>query len=125
MAQVPGTIYGLSSNGWINSDLFEAWFAELNAISARPLFLLLDGHSTHYHPQVIRFTLEHNCAMLCLPPHTTHEVQPLDIGIFAPLKVQWKKVCHEFYQKNPGTAITKFDFSRLFSQAWYQAVTPS
>ena len=63
--EVPGTKYGLSSNGWINSDLFEAWFAEHfleNAISACLLFLLLDGHSTHHQPHVILwFALEHNC----------------------------------------------------------------
>ena len=125
--EVPGTKYGLSSNGWINTDLFEAWFLEHfleNAVSARPLFLLLDGHSTHYQPQVIRLAVEHNCIILCLPPHTTHEAQPLDVGVFAPLKVQWTRVCHEFYQKYPGSVVTKFNFSRLFSQAWCLAVTP-
>ena len=125
--EVPGTKYGLSSNGWINTDLFEAWFLEHfleNAVSARPLFLLLDGHSTHYQPQVIRLAVEHNCIILCLPPHTTHEAQPLDVGVFAPLKVQWTRVCHEFYQKYPGSVVTTFNFSRLFSQAWCLAVTP-
>ena len=122
-----GTKYGLSSNGRINTDLFEAWFLEHfleKAVSARPLFLLLDGHSTHYQPQVIRLAVEHNCIILCLPPHTTHEAQPLDVGVFAPLKVQWTRVCHEFYQKNPGSVVTKCNFSRLFSQTWCLAVTP-
>ena len=39
-----GTKYGLSANGWINTDLFEAWFIEHfipNAVSSRPLLLLL------------------------------------------------------------------------------------
>ena len=93
-------------------------------MSARPLFLLLDGHSTHYQPQVIRFAKEHNCIILCLAPHTTHEAQPLDVGVFGPLKVQWTKVCHEFYQKNPGSVVTRFNFSHLFSQAWCKSVTP-
>jgi len=125
--EVPGTRYGLSSNGWINTELFEGWFVDHfleNAVSARPLLLLLDGHSTHYQPQVIRFAMEHGCIMLCFPPHTTHESQPLDVGVFAPLKTQWRQVCHDFYQKNPGRIITKFNFTQLFSQAWLQAVTP-
>ena len=116
--------YGLSA---INTDLFEAWFIEHfipNAVSSRPLFLLLDGHSTHYQPQVIKFGMEHQCIILCLPPHTTHETQPLDVGIFAPLKVQWGRICHNFYQKNPGKIINKFNFNTLFSEAWYGAVTP-
>ena len=76
------------------------------AVSARLLFLLLDGHSTHYQPQAIRFAMEHDIILLCLPPHTTHESQPLDVGVFAPLKTQWSQVCHDFYQKNPGRVIT-------------------
>ena len=127
MGDVVGTKYGLSANGWINTDLFEAWFIEHfipNAVSSGPLFLLLDGHSTHYQPQVIKFAMEHQCIILCLPPHTTHETQLLDVGIFAPLKVHWGRVCHNFYQKNPGKIINKFNFNTLFSEAWYGAVTP-
>ena len=121
--EVVGTKYGLSANGWINTDLFGAWLIEHfipNAVSSRPLFLLLDGHSTHYQPQVIRFAREQECIILCLPPHTTHESQPLDVGVFAPLKVHWRRVCHDFYQNqnNPGKIINKFNFSSLFSQAW-------
>ena len=26
--EVPGTKYGLSDNGWINTDLFEGWLIE-------------------------------------------------------------------------------------------------
>ena len=107
------TKYGLSPNGWINSELFEAWFVEHfleHAVSARPLFLLLDGHSTHYQPQVIRLARD----VLCLLPHTTHEVQPLDVGVFAPLKVQWTKVSHKLYQKHPGSVVTKFNFLVFF-----------
>ena len=87
--EVPGTKYGLRNNGWINTGLSEGWFVEHffeNAVSVRPLFLLLDGHSTHYSPQIIGLALEHDCIVLCLPPHTTHESQPLDVGAFAPLK---------------------------------------
>ena len=107
----------MSANGWINTDLFEARFIP-SAVSSHPLFLLLDGHSTHYQPQVIKFAMEHQCIILRLPPHTTHKTQPLDVGIFVPLKVQWVRVCHSFYQKNPGKIINKF------SEAWYGAVTP-
>ena len=69
--------------------------------------------------------MEHDIILLCLPPHTTHESQPLDVGVFAPLKTQWSQVCDDFYQKNPGRVITKFNFSRLFSEAWNRAVLPS
>ena len=83
----PGTKYGLSSNGWINMELFEAWLSDhflQHAVSARPLLLLLDGHSNDYQPELLRQAREHNVIMLCLPPHTTHEAQPLDCRVFGP-----------------------------------------
>ena len=54
--EVPGTMYGSSDKGWINTDLFESWFYEHflpNAIDDRPLLLLLDGHSSHYQPDIL------------------------------------------------------------------------
>ena len=74
--EIPGTKYGLSDKGWITTDLFEGWLVEhflQYAVSARPLLLLLDGHSTHYQPNVVRYAKESEVIMLCLPPHTTHE----------------------------------------------------
>ena len=95
-----------------------------HAVSARPLLLLLDGHSTHYQPQSVHFAKEHGVIMLCLPPHTTHESQPLDCGVFGPLKTQWSHVCHIYFQKHPGKVITRFQFSTLFSEAWGKAASP-
>ena len=126
--EFPGTKYGLSDKGWINSDLFEAWFSEhflQHAVLASPLLLLLDGHSTHYQPQLLRLAKEHDVIMLCLPLHTTHEAQPLDCGVFGPLKLHWFNVCRAYYQNNPGRIITRFQFSGLFSQAWGVAVSPA
>ena len=69
------------------------------------------------------FAKEHGVIMLCLPPHTTHESQPLDCGVFGPLKTQWSHVCHIYFQKHPGKVITWFQFSTLFSEAWGKAVS--
>ena len=126
--EVPGTSYGLSDKGWINTDLFDSWLDEhflKHAVPARPLLLLLDGHSTHYQPQLIRLAREKGVLILCLPPHTTHEAQPLDCGVFSPLKMHWRTVCHHFIQSNPGKVINKFNFNSLFSKAWLSAVTPA
>ena len=125
--ELPGTTYGCSDKGWITKELFESWLSEhflKHAVSARPLLLLLDGHSTHNQPDVIRYAMEKKIIILCLPPHTTHEAQPLDCGVFSPLKAQWKNVAHHFLQSNPGKVITKFNFNTLFAKAWINAVTP-
>jgi len=126
--ELPGMSYGCSDSGWITTELFESWLCEhflKHAVSERPSLLLLDGHSTHYQPQFVRFAGENQVFLLCLPPHTTHEAQPLDCTVFSPLKVWWRTVCHEYFQANAGKVITKFNFVSLFTKAWSQAVTPA
>ena len=96
-----------------------------HAVASRPLLLLLDGHSSHYEPATIRFAKKkkNDVIILCLPPHTTHETQPLDCSLFRPRKIHWLEAVHDFYQKNPGKVISKLNFSGIFRQAWLQSVT--
>ena len=123
--EVPGTVYGLSKNGWIDSELFDLWFTQhflLHAPPARPLLLLMDGHSTHYQPCVVRKAAE-EVLLFCLPPHTTHLTQPLDKGCFGPLKMSWRKECQAYLRRNPGKVVTRYEFSMLFSKAWFQGMS--
>ena len=125
--EVPGSRYALSDNAWIDQELFHFWMTEhfLNhAVAARPLLLLLDGHSSHFKLETIRFAQEHGIVVFCLPPHTTNECQPLDCSFFGPLKVHWRDVTHSFHQKYPTAVISKLNFNRLFKEAWLRAVTP-
>ena len=90
--EINGTLYGLPNKGWIDSELFELWFEKhflKYAPPQRPLLLLIDGHSSHYQPSLIRTALLNNVIIFCLPPHTTHLAQPLDKTCFSPLKAAW------------------------------------
>ena len=92
--EIPGTFYGLSDRGWIDSELFNAWFHNhflRYAPLARPLLLLLDGHSSHYCPDTICMAAKEDVILFTLPPHTTHSSQPLDKGCFDPLKCAWRE----------------------------------
>jgi len=99
---VIGTIaFGLgldspNDNGWMNCELFFCWFLE-HFLHKTPLMLLLDGHSSHYYPSMIKLAAENGVIMFALPSHTTHIMQPLDRACFAPLKVAinaFTKPCH-------------------------------
>jgi len=63
--------------------------------------------------------------LFVLPPNTTHLTQPLDKGCFGPLKTAWRQVCHQYVTNNPGKAITRYQFSGLFSKAWMESMTMS
>jgi len=95
--EVPETLYGLTSNGWSNSEMFDLWFHNhfLRYIPAvRPVLLLLDGHSSHYNPSTLKMAAKEQVVMFCLPPHTTHFLQLLDKSCFASLKAAWHEECH-------------------------------
>ena len=73
----------MSARGWIDQDLFDGWFADhflKHAPLARPLLLLLDGHSSHYCPDTVRLAAKERIIVFALPPNTTHLTQPLDKG---------------------------------------------
>ena len=99
--EVSGSRYGVSDNGWVDHKLFSSFLTEhfiTNAVSYRPLLLLLDGHSTHFEPKSLDLAKKHKIVVFCLPPHTTHVCQPLDCSFFKPLKDYWREECHKFYQ---------------------------
>ena len=125
--EVPGTIYGLSEKGWIDRELFYFWFCKLflrYAPTCRPLLLLVDGHSSHYCPEAIRYAAEQRIIIFTFPPNTTHLTQPLDKGMFGPLKIAWRETVHNYLIKNPGMVISKHNFSDVFSEAWLKSMTP-
>ena len=126
IGEVPGTTYTLSSSGWVNSEIFSSWFHDhflAHAPPQRPLLLLLDGHSSHFEPGVVRTAAEEGVLIFCLPPHTTHLTQPLDKGCFAPLKMFWREECQLFLSRNPGKVVTRYQFSELFGRAWMRGMT--
>ena len=126
VGEVPGTMYGLSSNGWMDTELFELWFKHhffMHVPSCRPILLMMDGHSTHFQPSVVRMAAKEEVILFCLPPHSIHLTQPLDKGCFGPLKSAWKEVCHDFLIKNPGKVVTRYEFSALFGKAWTHSMT--
>lgn len=127
--EVPDTMYGLSpKSGWMDGELFAQWFRchfLKYAPSVRPVLLLLDGHSSHYNPQLIREAAGAGVILFCLPPSVTHVAQPLDVTPFHSLKVHWDHVCDQYMSMNPGKIVTIYEFSQLFACAWHQSMTPS
>ena len=81
-----------------------------------------------------RLAIDHNIHLFCLPPHTTHRLQPLNVGIFGPLQQAWTKRCNEYYVTSHGREMDRAELIReylalrtkVFSQdlirkAWYKS----
>ena len=120
--EIPGTLYGLSSNGWIDMELFSGWFCNhflKFAPKFRPLLLLLDGHASHYCPDVIKMAAKEKVIIFALPPNTTHLTQPLDRACFSPLKTQWKQIVFEknFFKPEALPQLSGLKYIPLYSPA--------
>ena len=48
--------------------------------------LVVDGHDSHLSWDFIKFCKAHNIVLMCLPAHTTHILQPADVGLLGPLQ---------------------------------------
>ena len=74
-----------------------------------------------------RFNLQENIKLyfFCLPPHTTHECQPLDTSFFRSFKSHWQNSVHKFYQDYSRKSVSILNFCSVFNPAWLQASTPA
>ena len=83
----------------------------------------MDGHKSHFCPDMIKTAAKEGVILFALPPHTTHLCQPLAKGSFAPLKVEWQKAVQRFISEQRGREVTIYDFNTVFKDAWYNALT--
>jgi hypothetical protein len=89
----------------------------------RPQVLILDGHSSHESLALIQEGIRENIAILSLPPHTTHYLQPLDRTVFGLFDKQYDWACSEFLQENTLHKVDKWTFPTLFKTAWHASMT--
>ena len=85
-------------NGWTDQELGSAWLqndfdrATRDKAAGRYCLLILDGHNSHCTFAFCKYAAEQKIIMICLPSHTTHALQPCDVGAFGPLAQSWKRV---------------------------------
>src|SRR5947209_2104126 len=73
----------------------------------------------HLTIKFIEYYDENYIFLAILPPHSTHTLQPLDVGMFSPLARAYSDKARIFVFQSQGlSAIRKRDFFRLFWPAW-------
>jgi len=84
----------VSDNGWTNDALgfhfiqhFDKW-TKYRTMGTHRL-LILDGHGSYATLEFDVYCLENNIITKCLPPHTSHILQPLDVACFSLLKTAY------------------------------------
>ncbi|CAF1674770.1 unnamed protein product [Rotaria magnacalcarata] len=123
----PGTTYKCSESGWISEGLFTEWFKscflERTKHIDRPLLLVMDRHPTHINIDVIELAIKNKVILLCLPPHSTHALQPLDVVTLSSAKKFWKKIVSKYFFRSNRKTIRKIDFPSLLKNLMEEAFT--
>jgi hypothetical protein len=116
-----------SSNGWTTNEIGLEWIQHFEQhtkprIVGKYRLLVLDGHESHQSIEFDNYCKEKDIIPLYMPPHSSHLLQPLDVGCFGPLK---KAYGREIEDKMRGgiTYISKEDFFPAFFAAFQKAIT--
>jgi len=125
---LPGAKAEVHETGWMTKELFLVWLKHFisftGATKDRPVLLILDGHSTHTKSlELIDLARENGVIMLCLPPHTSHRLQPLDVAYMKPLSKFYEDEIRKWLRSNPGKVVTLFQIATLFGAAYLNSST--
>jgi hypothetical protein len=120
-------VIAVSDNGWTTNELGVEWLKHFNAhtkartIGARRL-LVLDGHESHHSLEFQELCKENNIYTLCMPPHSSHLLQPLNVGCFSPLKRAYSREIKSLIRHHINH-ITKLEFLPAFKVAYDRSFT--
>lgn len=123
----PGMIGTCTKSGWIDEKTFTEWFKHfISSVTPQakdaPVLLILDGHASHTRNlEVIEMARENNTILLCLPSHTSHRLQPLDVSFFRSLKAKYSEEVRIWLRNHPGRKLCEDQIAELFSRAYGNA----
>ncbi|KAJ3534342.1 hypothetical protein NM208_g7577 [Fusarium decemcellulare] len=80
-----------TQNGWTDNETGLEWLKHFDRCTSNRSvgsyrLLILDGHESHHSIDFERYCEENKIIRLCMPPHSSHLLQPLDVGCFNVLK---------------------------------------
>jgi hypothetical protein len=117
----------VSDNGWTNNKLGVEWLKHFNVhtrtrnVGVRQL-LVLDSHESDHSLEFQELCEDNNIYKLCVPPHLSHLLQPLDIGCFSPLKRAYSREVKSLI-RHYINYITKLEFLPAFKAAFNRSFT--
>lgn len=96
--------------------------AQARNTSGKPILLICDGHGSHCTDDLLLQAFKENVFVFRLPPHCTHKLQPLDVGILGPLQTAFANEVDRFVAEW-AHGIGKADFITLYTRARSNSIT--
>ena len=123
---VDNATYSFSDSGWMMDINFEQWFEKvfIPATQRRAPgvthVLVFDGHNSHISYNTCLLAVNNNIILVCLPPNTSHALQPLDVAVFKSVKAMYSKIVLKWYEQTNQKGVDKENFPILLKILWDQ-----
>jgi DDE superfamily endonuclease/Tc5 transposase DNA-binding domain/helix-turn-helix, Psq domain len=121
--------FEVSPNGWTSDEIGVRWLIKhfvpltVNRTKGNYRLLILDGHGSHLTPKFDEICSQNDIIPICMPAHSSHLLQPLDIGCFAVLKRSYGQLV-EAKMRLGFNKIDKLDFLEAYPHARNNAFKP-
>ncbi|OCK91028.1 DDE-domain-containing protein [Cenococcum geophilum 1.58] len=120
-----GYAYATSTNGWTDDSLGLHYIEHYDKYT-RQLVEDAEGNIRSYRMhltwQFIQYALSRKIVLVALPPHSTHKLQPLDVGCFGPLQHYYGVEVDNFCRYG-HIGVNKEYFMKLYPTARAMAFT--
>ncbi|RKK17113.1 hypothetical protein BFJ66_g18036, partial [Fusarium oxysporum f. sp. cepae] len=120
-------VIATAENGWTTNEMGLEWVRHFNKhtkprTTGEYRLLILDGHESHLSVDFELYCKDNKIITLCMPSHSSHILQPLDVGCFGPLKQAYGRQI-ERKMRAGTTHISKEDFFPVFLVAFQESMT--
>lgn len=124
-----GWYFSTSTSGWTSNSHGYEWLTKVFEPNTRRndgkrRLLLTDGHDSHVTARFIAFCIDNTIDLVVLPPHTSHRLQPLDVGIFSPLKRALSREIEALFRLDTRR-IPRVEWTEAYIKAREQTFTTS
>jgi DDE superfamily endonuclease len=116
-----------TDNGWTTNEVGLDWIKHFDQYTAPRTkgtyrLLILDGHESHHSTEFELYCQSHQIITLCMPPHSSHILQPLDVGCFGPLKQAYGRQIENLMRASINH-VSKLEFLYAFREAFFASIT--
>ncbi|KUL81896.1 hypothetical protein ZTR_09528 [Talaromyces verruculosus] len=124
----PGWHFACSKSGYADTEISLYWVQHVfdpqtrDRAGGKPRLLISDGFGPHESLEVLKFCYANQIVLCRLPSHTSHKLQPCDVGVFGPLKAAYRTQVEQHY-RGGANAIGKPHFTYLYDRARQTALT--
>lgn len=83
----------------------------------------LDNHESLCMLDAVMYAKDNGMVIVTFPPHCSHRLQPLDVGVLGPFKSKLRVAQNDWMVSNPGKTINNHNLARLANTTYAASFT--